>query len=232
MRITTLFAAALLAAAPVAAAATPAPAPAPAPLSSQVIRTDDGYLMGNPKAPVKLVVLSAFGCPHCRIIDGAMMPPLKRDWIDTGKVSLRYVPYGMFPTDVPSLFLSECGRVDGFFNRSGRIFKIQQVVTSAFAGAPSASRSKIAEGPAANVPGALASLSGLTNYAPRVGVTQAAFRQCLSNPGIRQAISKRQKVIEARYKFVGTPAIWINGKPTGTGSSWPKLEALLKAASR
>lgn len=224
MRITTILAAGIFAAAPVLAA--------PAPLSSNVVRTDDGYLMGSPKAPVKLVVLSAYGCPHCRILDDSMMQPLKRNWIDTGKVSLRYVPYGMFPTDVPSLFLSECGPASGFFDRSGRIFRMQQTVTATFAGSSQAARDGIAAGPPANVPSSLAALSGLVGNAPRAGVTQAAYRQCLANPAIRQTISKRQKLIEGRYKFPGTPAVWINGKPTGTGSSWPKLEAMLRATSR
>lgn len=226
MRISTMLAVCLVAAPPVASVA------APAPLSSTVARTDDGYLMGSPKAPVKLVVLSAYGCPHCRILDGTMMQPLKRDWIDTGKVSLRYVPYGMFPTDVPSLFLSECGPVSGFFGRSEHIFQMQQTVTATYSKSPQTARDRIAAGPPADVPAALAGLSDLVNYAPRASVTQAAYRQCLASPGIRQTISKRQKLIEGRYKFPGTPAIWINGKPTGTGSSWPKLEAMLRAAAR
>jgi len=226
MRITTLLAAGLFAAAPIAAA------PAPAPQSSTVVRTDDGYLMGNPKAPIRLVVLSAYGCPHCRILDATMMQPLRRDWIDTGKASLRYVPYGMFPTDVPSLFLSECGPAAGFFSRSGRIFQMQQQVTGTYAKTPEEARDKVAAGPPANVPASLAGLSGLIGYAPRAGVAHAAYRQCLANPKIRQTISRRQKLIEARYRFVGTPAVWINGKPSGTGSSWPKLEAMLRATAR
>lgn len=226
MRITTLLAAGLFAAAPIAAA------PAPAPQSSVVTRTDDGYLMGSPRAPIKLVVLSAYGCPHCRILDGTMMQPLRRDWIDTGKVSLRYVPYGMFPTDVPSLFLSECGPASGFFTRSGRIFQMQQQVTGTYAATAEDARDRVAAGPAANVPSSLASLSGLIGYAPRTGVTQATYRQCLASQQIRQTISRRQKLIEARYRFQGTPAVWINGRPTGTGSSWPKLEAMLRATAR
>lgn len=226
MRITTLMAAGLFAAAPIAAA------PAPAPKSSTVVRTDDGYLMGDPRAPIRLVVLSAYGCPHCRILDSTMMQPLTRDWIDTGRVSLRYVPYGMFPTDVPSLFLSECGGEAGFFSRSGRIFQMQQQVTGTYAATSEEARGRVVAGPAASVPASLAALSGLSGYAPRAGVTRTAYRQCLASPAIRQTISKRQKLIEARYRFSGTPAVWINGRPTGTGSSWPKLEAILRATAR
>lgn len=224
MRIPTLLAAAIFAAAPISAAT--------APLSSNVARTDDGYVMGNPRAPIKLVVLSAYGCPHCRVLDATMMPSLKRDWIDTGKVSLRYVPYGMFPTDVPSLFLSECGPVGGFFSRSGRIFQMQQKITSTYGATSEEARAKISSGPPGNVPRALASLSGLTNYAQQAGVSRASYGQCLGNQQIRQIISKRQKLIEGRYKFQGTPAVWLNGRPAGTGSSWPKLETMLKSVNR
>ena len=203
-----------------------------APPSSMVTRTDDGYVMGNPKAPIKLVVLSSFGCSHCRILDDTMMQPLRRNWIDTGKVSLRYVPYGMFPTDVPALFLSECGDPKRFFDRSARIFKMQSQTGSTFRQASEASKAQIAKGPPSNVPRGLAILSGLTLNSPSVGVSTATYSKCLNDQTLRSTISKRQKLIESRYQFAGTPSIWINGKATNTGSSWPKLEAIIKSVSR
>jgi hypothetical protein len=223
MRIRQLLAAATLVAAPLAAA--------PALPSASVVRTDDGYLMGRPTAPLKLVVLSAYGCPHCRALDEAMMRPLRRDWIDTGKVSLRYVPYGMFPTDVPAIFLSECGSPGGFFDRSSRIFRMQGDTTTRYRAASDPAKKALADGPPENVPKGLAALSGLDAASADAGVPRQDYARCLASPALRHAVSQRQKLISARYHFPGTPAVWLNGQPTGTGSSWPKLEAALKAAS-
>lgn len=214
----------------IATIAMSAAAPA-TPLSNSVTRTDDGYVVGSPKAPIQLVVLSSFGCPHCRALDAEMMTPLKRDWIDTGKASLRYVPYGMFPTDVPSLFLAECGSPSTFFERSGSLFRSQQRYVMHYAAAPDTSKKALAAQPKERVPQGLAALSGLDVESPSYGVARAEYAKCLADPSIRGRISTRQKTIEARYSFEGTPSIWVNGRPTGTGSSWPRLEALLRTAS-
>ena len=204
----------------------------PAPSATSVVRTDDGYLLGSPKAPIKLVVLSAFGCPHCRVLDATMTGPLERDWIRTGKASLRYVPYGMFPTDLPALFLTECGTTATFFDRSHRVFAAQQRTVTRYSQAPAEAKATLAKGPKTQFAPGLAALSGLLDDAPALGVGKAAYGRCLRDPNILKTISARQKTIEARYKFVGTPSAWIDGNPTGTGSSWPKLEAALRAAAR
>ena len=224
MRITLSLIAGLMVSAPLQAA--------PARPSATVTRTDDGYLMGSPSAPIRLVVLSAYGCPHCRVLDRTMTPPLKRDWIDTGKVSLRYVPFGMFPTDIPSIMLAECGSTSGFFERSGRVFEMQGKATSQYAGISESAKTDVAASKPGDVPRGLALLSGLDRMSASAGVAKAAYLQCLQDPSRRKALSTRQKLISARYRFEGTPAVWINGRQTGTGSSWTKLEAALRAATR
>lgn len=223
MHINTSLLACLILSAPLQAA--------PASPSTTVARTDDGYLMGSPSAPIRLVVLSAYGCPHCRVLDRTMMPALRRDWIDTGKVSLRYVPFGMFPTDIPSIMLAECGPASGFFQRSGRVFEMQAKTTMQYAGMSESAKTDVAASKPGDVPRGLARLSGLDRTSTSAGVPAATYARCLEDPARRRALSNRQKLIAARYRFEGTPAVWINGRQTGTGSSWTRLEAALRTAS-
>jgi protein-disulfide isomerase len=47
--------------------------------------------LGDPNAPVKLVLFENFMCDHCRSCETEVFPQLKRDYIDTGRVEAYYV---------------------------------------------------------------------------------------------------------------------------------------------
>ncbi|HHY83867.1 MAG TPA: thioredoxin domain-containing protein [Clostridiales bacterium] len=47
---------------------------------------------GTSDHPVELVLFADFKCPHCREFDRTVLPELKREWIDTGRARLVYVP--------------------------------------------------------------------------------------------------------------------------------------------
>lgn len=47
--------------------------------------------LGDPDAPVKLILFENFMCDHCREFETAVFSQLKRDYIDTGQVEVFYV---------------------------------------------------------------------------------------------------------------------------------------------
>ena len=47
--------------------------------------------LGNPDAPVKLILFENFMCDHCRTFETEVFPQLKREYIDTGRVEVYYV---------------------------------------------------------------------------------------------------------------------------------------------
>jgi protein-disulfide isomerase len=54
----------------------------------------DFNTMGDPNAPVKMVVFSDFQCPFCKVFADDTEPRLIENYVKTGKVFLVYVPYG------------------------------------------------------------------------------------------------------------------------------------------
>ena len=56
---------------------------------------DSGYegqpTLGNSRAPVKLVLFENFLCERCKRFETEVFSPLKRDYVDTGKVEVYYV---------------------------------------------------------------------------------------------------------------------------------------------
>ncbi|WP_373864396.1 DsbA family protein [Sporolactobacillus inulinus] len=47
--------------------------------------------IGSSNAPVKLVVFSDYRCPYCKQFEEDVVPKLKKEYIDTGKVSLYFI---------------------------------------------------------------------------------------------------------------------------------------------
>ena len=47
--------------------------------------------LGNTRAPVKVVLFENFLCERCKLFETEVFEPLKRDYIDTGKVEVYYV---------------------------------------------------------------------------------------------------------------------------------------------
>ena len=47
--------------------------------------------LGNTRAPVKVVLFENFLCERCKLFETDVFEPLKRDYVDTGKVEVYYV---------------------------------------------------------------------------------------------------------------------------------------------
>ncbi|MDP3724633.1 MAG: thioredoxin domain-containing protein [bacterium] len=69
-----------------------APPPAGGPTTPQIVSVsvDDDPVLGNPNAPVTVIEFSDYECPYCKRSFQDMLPQLKKDYIDSGKVKLVY----------------------------------------------------------------------------------------------------------------------------------------------
>jgi protein-disulfide isomerase len=52
---------------------------------------EDQPTLGQPDAPLKIILFENFMCEHCKAFEEEVFPQLKRDYIDTGKVEVYYV---------------------------------------------------------------------------------------------------------------------------------------------
>ena len=111
---------------PTAQAGSPPPGPAvPAPAAGAprhvvvngIDLTGVGYDLGDPTAPIVLVNFSDFGCPFCGSFARETQPALNEEFVRTGKVFFKYVPFvmGMFPNGDEAARASECAAEDGRF---------------------------------------------------------------------------------------------------------------------
>lgn len=79
--------------------------------------TGIGYDAGSADAPVVIIDFSDFGCPYCAQFTRQSYPAIEREYIRTGKVFFKYVPFivGMFPHSGEATRAAECAGEQGRF---------------------------------------------------------------------------------------------------------------------
>lgn len=124
---------------PAPAAKSPDHAPAqPAPAHSGPRRvtlgdidlTGIGYDRGSPNAPVVVIDFSDFGCPYCGQFTRQSYPAIEREYVSTGKVFFKYVPFivGMFPHSAEATRAVECTAEQGrFWPMADHVYEAQKV---------------------------------------------------------------------------------------------------------
>ncbi|MEO8335257.1 MAG: thioredoxin domain-containing protein [bacterium] len=72
--------------------------------------TNIGYDRGDPSAPIVVVEFSDFGCPYCAEFALQTFPALDSQYIATGKVLFKYVPFlvGTFRNSAEATRAAEC----------------------------------------------------------------------------------------------------------------------------
>ncbi len=108
-------------------------APAGKQWSTTVTKTaEGGYLMGNPDAPIKIIEYASLTCSHCADFSKESHEEIKRDFIDSGRVSLEVRNFIRDPLDAMAAAVAHCSPVDRYFPLQENVFASQAEL---FAGA-------------------------------------------------------------------------------------------------
>ena len=181
-------------------------APAAAPAKEAALAPAESALpdmaLGKEDAPVTIVEYSSLSCPHCAHFHRDVMPTLKSDYIDTGK--LRYIERE-FPLNNAALggsVLARCVDPSRFFAITDLLFSRQE--DWAFKED---------------------ALQRLRIYAKQAGLTDADFEKCLEDESLqKKVLAVRERGEKEGVK--GTPTFFINGK---IFSGAPTLAGLTEA---
>lgn len=158
-------------------------------------------VLGQPDAPVTVVVFEDFKCPNCKRFEDESLPELRSAYLDTGKarlVSLNF-PFlaesARLPTDDSQLAAQavECAYRQGGNDAYERL---KQIIFRA-------------QGPESEV---WATRTRLKDLAGSVeGLDQAAFAACLDNDETAGAV-EADEAQARRVGATGTPAVYVNGQ--------------------
>ncbi len=166
------------------------------------------HVLGKPDAPNVLIDYASFTCPHCATFNAAVMPALKRDWIDTGKLRLVHRHYPSDAIATRASLLAECAGPDRFFAAVDTIFRTQvQWMTAPDPGAE-----------------LMTVLSGL-------GVGEAEAQACLANDRLLDKVIADVQSGQA-LGVNSTPTLFINEQPYGNPGGFDAIVAILRQVGR
>ncbi len=181
---------------------------AAAPLHAQEAPAIVEMAMGAEDAPVTLVEYASLTCPHCANFQINVMPQIKKEFIDAGKVRLVYREVFF---DRPSLWaamIARCAGEDRYFGVIDLLFRDQA----------NWSRATDAE----------AMMADLYAIGRQAGLTDAAMGECLQDQAFAEAlVAEFQKNVTADG-IEATPTFILNGEKV-SNMDWPAFQARLNA---
>jgi protein-disulfide isomerase len=159
------------------------------------------HVMGDPKAPITMIEYASFTCPHCAHFAVAVLPEIKKKWVDTGKVKLIYRDFPLDQTAVKVAQLAECSGKDKYFGVIDMIFATQaKWATAADPIADLAKSLRIA------------------------GMGDAEVKACLANDAVQNGVIADYRSGET-LGVNSTPTLFINGEQFKGARSIEELDA-------
>jgi protein-disulfide isomerase len=176
--------------------------------NKSVAVTDADMTMGDPDAPIQFVEYAAPSCPFCARFNSEVVPTLKRDYIDKGKVFYVFRVFAIGPQDIPAEALARCLPRERYFSFLDMLFEHQDIW------APDYGITNIE--------------AGLIQIANAAGMDFDKATACMAN---KQAVQVRIETIDreaqAKYHVDATPTFVINGKVKVAGFDKTSLKQYL-----
>jgi protein-disulfide isomerase len=165
-------------------------------------------MMGNPDSPVTLIEYASFTCPHCRTFHQRVLPDLKANYIDTGRINYIYREVYFDRFGLWAGMVARCGGPMRYFGIANLLYEQQTEWTQ---GAPR----DVAD--------------NLRRIGRTAGLSNEELDTCLTDQAMAEALLATYEANTAIHDIPGTPTLIINDEMHGN-MSYADLSALLDEA--
>jgi protein-disulfide isomerase len=192
------------------------------------IKTPAGsYVIGNPKAKVKLVEYLSYTCPHCAAFSKESAATLKGQFVKSGTVSIELRNAVRDRADLAAAQIARCAGPAGFSGATEAIFAAQDTWLPQAIKYSEFNAERIATYPINVQLQKVAAGAGLDTLMRARGMSQAAFDACFADTAAIDAIAK---ISDTSWQAIhATPSFLLNGAAYEY-KGWPDLEKALRAA--
>ncbi len=161
--------------------------------------------MGQEEAPVTIVEYASATCPHCANFHKQALVPLKKDYIETGKVRFIFREFPFDDLALAAFMLARCAPKDKYFPMLDVIFERQKIWT----------RNPREE---------------LLKIAKLAGFTEESFGKCLKDEKIARGINEIRDTGAKKFGVNSTPTFFVNGKVLAGNAPIESFVKLIDAA--
>ena len=164
--------------------------------------------IGKPEAPIKIKIFSSLTCPHCADFHIKIVPEIKKEYVETGKVQLIFVDFPLDQLALNAAKLLHCVKKDKQINFLDTIYKKQSewVVGSNI--------DEINE--------------NLKKLVKDLGIGPNKFDKCLNDEIIETNILNNRIDGHKKYSIEATPTIIINEEKMSGSISFKNIEKKIK----
>ncbi len=190
---------------------------------------ENGYVIGNPEAPIKLVEYAALTCGACAAFENEAYSEIIEDYVNTGRVSFEIRNFLLNPYGLVLGILTRCGPTESYPALTEQVFKNQgallnnlQTVDQNAMQAAFAKAESEGYGEAARV-------MGVIDFFKERGISEDQANACLADKGKAQELLDMTEKGGKEYKVEGTPSFFINNVKVEY-SGWANLKGKLQEA--
>lgn len=204
-------------------------APAGTTWSETATRTaEGGLLVGNPAATIKIIEFGSLTCGACAQFSADSGEELKKDFIDSGRVSFELRHFLRNPIDLLAASIIQCAPVERQHALAENIFASQEeLFAGANAGGEGAQAAMANEADPARFAKAAQALGISTMFQSR-GMAADQVNACLGNAATVEKLVADNNQWNEQFKISGTPTFVINGQVADGIVGWPALRDRLR----
>jgi len=192
------------------------------------VTEEDGYLIGNPDAPIKVIEYASLTCGACANFAQNGAEPLKQDYVSTGVVSYELRNLVRDGWDLTLARLTRCSAPESFHPLSDQVWQnFEQIM----AGAQQSQQAmqQMGDLPDDQVYVAVAETAGYLDFFAARGVSIDQAAACLSDNESVLAVGERSDQQANELGITSTPTFLLNGQQLDV-RSWADLEPVLQRA--
>ncbi|HAG53390.1 MAG TPA: disulfide bond formation protein DsbA [Alphaproteobacteria bacterium] len=162
-------------------------------------------VVGKLTAPVTFIEYASMTCGHCATFDKQIVQPLKKEFVETGKVAYAFRDMPLDELALAVSKVSRCAPKESYYNFVSAYFASQKQWIM--------SNDK---------------LEAITNIAKMGGMTAEKVQECILNPKIHQQVQE-MKNSGISLGVNSTPSFFINGKMYRGNLGYERIRALIQA---
>lgn len=167
---------------------------------------DADYALGAPDARVVIVEYASLTCPHCADFHADVLPEIRRNFVDTGKVLYVYRDFPLDRAALAGAMIARCSGRDRFFGFIDAMYASQRQWSSA--------------------PDPIAALRTLARQG---GMSDREFGDCLNDQAVADGVLQGRLDASGKFGVSGTPTVFVNGFRYASGLSAAQYGAILES---
>ena len=172
--------------------------------SDNLEKNDSLIVLGSDTAVVKIKIFSSLTCPHCANFHTKVVPEIKREYIDTGKVQLIFID---FPLDQAAFNAS---KILNCLDKTNQITFLDTIYETQMKWTNGSNLDDINK--------------NLKKIVKNLGISSAKFDKCLIDEVISDKILNGRIDASRKYSIDSTPTIVINEQKLEGSVSFKKIK--------